>query len=86
MDTEFMLTTIDNPYSPFSQFDEWLAFDTSKGYNTCGLLARITKSSDELSEADQALAIDEAMNEIVKENILGLHIKVQADYKPRVVA
>ena len=26
-----MLTTSDNPYDPFTQFDEWYAFDERKG-------------------------------------------------------
>lgn len=69
---EHMLTTIDNPYNPFTQFDAWYVYDTDKGYNTCALLARITKSSDELSDYDQALAIELAMHEIIKENVTGL--------------
>lgn len=73
---EYMLTTTDNPYDPFTQFDGWLAYDTVSGYNTSGLLDRITITSDELSEADQSLAIQQAIDEIVSENILGIYIKV----------
>lgn len=71
-----MLTTIDNPYDPFTQFDEWFAYDASKGYHTCAYLARITKSSDELSEVDEELAIEAAINEIVELNVLGIYKKV----------
>ena len=71
-----MLTTIDNLYDPFTQFDEWYAFDEEQGYHTCGYLARIAKSSDELSEADEELAIETAINEIVELNILGIYKKV----------
>lgn len=78
----FMLTTLDNPYNPFTQFDEWDAFDKQHGYFTCAYLARITTSSDDLSEADQALAIDKAMNEIVDLNLSGNYIKVREDYIP----
>lgn len=39
--TEWMITTKDNPYDYFTQFKEWIAFDNEKGYNTCGILARI---------------------------------------------
>lgn len=74
---EFMLTTVDNPYDPFTQWDEWFAWDQSAGYNTPGMLARIAKSSDELSEADQHLAIQLAIEEIVRENVLGVWRKVQ---------
>lgn len=71
-----MVTTADNPYDPFEQFDEWNAFDTDKGYNTCSYLARIAITSDELSPEDQALAIEEAVDEIVMLNVLGIYKKV----------
>lgn len=77
--SQSMLTTIDNPYNPFTQFDEWFAFDESKGYHTCSYLARIVKSSDELSEADESLAIESAIDEIIKLNVLGIYKKVSKD-------
>jgi len=73
---EYMLTTVDNPFNPFIQFDEWYTWDRNAGYNTPSLLARVVVSSDELSEADQAHAIDVAMDEIVKENVSGMHKKI----------
>jgi len=82
---EFMLTTIDNPFNPFTHYDEWYNYDETKGYHTCAYLARVTKSSDELSEIDEALAIDIAMNEIVSFNLLGNYLKVKESYVPRVV-
>lgn len=74
--TEYMLTTVDNPFDPFTRFDEWLTFDAQAGYNTPGMLARIAKVSDETSDPDQALAIQEAINEIVEENVCGMWRKV----------
>jgi len=74
-----MLTTLDNPYNPFTQFDDWYAFDVEKGYYTCNYLARIVKTSDDLSEEDEALAIEQAINEIVSMNITGLYKKVTPD-------
>lgn len=32
--TEYMLTTLDNPFDPFTRFDEWLEYDTTLGYNS----------------------------------------------------
>lgn len=77
--TQSMLTTIDNPFDPFTQFDEWYAFDESKGYHTCSLLARITKASEELDMIDQQSAIEWAIEEIVKYNVSGMHRKVTKD-------
>ncbi len=74
---ESMLTTTDNPFDPFTQYDEWNAYDVAAGHHTSSLLARIVKSSHELSEADQSLAIELAIDEIVRENVSGVHRKVQ---------
>lgn len=35
------LTTFDNPFDPFEQFDLWYQYDTDKGYNSCAYLDRI---------------------------------------------
>ena len=71
-----MLTTIDNPYDPFTQFDEWFAFDIEKGYNTCDYLAKMTHSSSELSASDQIHAVEVAIDEIVSLNLFGIYKKV----------
>lgn len=71
-----MLTTIDNPFNPFTQFDDWYAFDEGNGYHTCAYLARITKPSHELSEVDQQIDIELAIDEIVSLNVLGIYKKV----------
>lgn len=76
---EFMLTTVDNPFNPFTQFDEWYAFDTRAGYGTVSMLDRITFNSNEISEPDQALAIHDAMDEIVAENVSGRWRKVSRE-------
>lgn len=80
--SESMLTTVDNPFDPFTQFDVWYAYDESKGYHTSAFLARIVKSSDELSETDQSIAIEDAIDEIVRENVLGIYRKVTSDSEP----
>lgn len=71
-----MITTTDNPYDPFTQFDEWYAYDVSMGYHTLAYLARIAVSSEELSESDDDKATENAIDEIIKYNILGIYRKV----------
>lgn len=65
---EHMLTTKDNPYNPVTDFDQWRAWDEAADYNTLSYVARVVKTSDELSETDQSLAIEQAYDEIVAEN------------------
>ncbi|HEY6021400.1 MAG TPA: hypothetical protein VIY48_16290 [Candidatus Paceibacterota bacterium] len=81
-----MLTTTDNPYDPFTQFDEWYAYDTASGYHSSALLARVIRTSDDLSEADQSVAIEDAIDEIVRENVSGVHRKVTSNGEPSLVA
>ena len=84
---EYMLTTVDNPYDPFTQWDEWYAWDQSAGYHTPGLLARVAMVSDDLPETDQYLAVQQAIDEIVRENVLGIFRKVkEGDVKSSVEA
>lgn len=71
-----MLTTVDNPYDPFSEFREWLAWDESNGYYTSSFLARIVQISRDTSPADQDLAIELAIDEAVMENPNGMYKKV----------
>lgn len=81
---EYMVTTIDNPFNPFTQFREWYEFDTEKGYDTCSYLSRLIKSSPFLSEKDQNLAQEQAIDSIVELNVLGIYKKVsEDDYKTK---
>ncbi len=73
---EYMVTTVDNPFNPFTEWDEWFAYDRSLGHHTPSLLARVGKVSSELSEIDQVLAINDAVEEIVELNTSGLYRKV----------
>ena len=76
MPKSVMLTTTDNPFDPKTQFDDWYAFDTQKGYNTCSYLARIAKTSEALNEKENDLEIERAINEIVMMNLNGLYKKI----------
>jgi hypothetical protein len=74
--SDSMLTTVDNPFDPFTEYDAWYSWDAAAGYHTPGLLARIVITSDELSDADQHVAVEDAIDEIVRENVLGVYKKV----------
>ena len=76
MANEVMLTTIDNPYNPFEQFDLWLLFDKEKGYNTCEYLARIVNLTNDMSEKEIEVATDRAIDEIIINDPFGIYKKV----------
>lgn len=70
------LTTVDNPYDPFKEFTDWLMYDKEKGYNSCEYLARIAKTSDQLSDEENEKEIERAINEIIFKNPLNIYKKV----------
>lgn len=74
---ECMLTTFDNPYDYFTQFDLWFLFDVEKGYNTCSLLGRIAKLSDEMSQQEENEEVERAIDEIIKYDFMNIYKKVQ---------
>lgn len=74
---KFALTTVDNPYNPFTEFIDWLMFDNEKGYCSCAYLARIAKTSDQLSDELNNIEIERAIDEIVANDFLGIYKKVR---------
>ena len=62
----YMITTEDNPYDYFKNFEEWYNYDIQKGYGTCSLLARIARTSDQLSDDENDREIERAIDEILK--------------------
>ena len=76
MAKECRLTTFDNPYDPFTQFDQWFMFDVDKGYNSSSRLARFAKTSDQLSDEENEREIERAIDEIIKFDFLNIYKKV----------
>lgn len=70
------ITTIDNPYDPFDEFESWFLFDVLKGYNTCGYLARIARTTDEFTDEENRFEIERAIDEIIENDFLGIYKKV----------
>lgn len=76
--TKVMLTTIDNPYNPFTQFTQWYLYDVHAGHNSCGYLDRIAKTSEEFTDEENAAEIERAIDEIIKNDIFNIYKKVKS--------
>lgn len=76
---ELMLTTVDNPFHPYDEFDDWLMFDTSNKYFTLNYLARIANTSHEQSDDEYNAEVDRAIREICRLNLSGMHRMVTDD-------
>lgn len=75
----YVLTTADNPWNPGTHFKEWYAFDVSHGYNTLSYLARIANTSEELTDEENEILIDNAIDEIISLNLTGNYRRVKID-------
>ena len=74
-----MLTTFDNPYDPFKQFDSWLMYDNDRGYNSCSRLGRIARTSDQLSDEENEEEIERAIDEIIKYDFMNIYKKIKQE-------
>lgn len=74
--TETWITTTDNPFDFFTQFDDWYLFDESNGYHTCSYVARVAKTSKDLSDSDNEDIISRAIDEILSFNLTGNYKKI----------
>lgn len=74
-----MLTTIDNPFDPFEEFELWSQFDNANDYFCCNYLARIAKTSDSFTEQQNAEEIERAIDEIIVINPLKIYKKVSRE-------
>jgi hypothetical protein len=73
MTMQTMLTTKDNPFNVFTEYDQWVQFDQQQGYYTPQYLARISNVDDSLSDAEIEYEIDRAITEILEYDILGIY-------------
>lgn len=80
--TEFMLTTFDNPFNPFDDFESWWKNDILLGHDCCGLLARTANISSVASDEVNESYVRAAMDQIVKDEPTTYRKVSRADYEP----
>lgn len=65
-----MVTTTDNPFNYFKQFEQWKEYDQKiAGYYTLSYIARIAMLSNELSESEMNSAVESAVDEIIEKDL-----------------
>ena len=73
---DYMLTTVDNPYNPFTDFNLWQLFDKEQGYDTCEYMARLVNLSDDMTQKEIDEETDRAIDTIISNDIFGIYKKV----------
>lgn len=85
--TYYALTTIDNPYDPFVQFDAWYRYDLNRELthkdemyvNCCSILDRFANTSDGMSDYENSKEIEKAIDSIIKTDPLNVYVKVKRE-------
>ena len=62
----YKLTTIDNPFHPVDERDEWERYDLDHGYGTDAYLARVSGFSDYATEAENRRAENAAIDDVIR--------------------
>ena len=63
---DVFITTKDNPFDYFKQFNQWLNFDRQKGYYTLEYVARLARLAPDLSEEQERLEMEDTFNRIIE--------------------
>ena len=72
----FALSTKDNPFNPFTEFEKWYAFDHSHGYNSSEYLARLAHTSPYEPPEQTQSEIEAAIDDIIRLDPLKIYTKV----------
>lgn len=70
------LTTIDNPWNPFTNFRDWYNYDESHDYGSCSIVDRLSHTTDDMTLVEEAKEIERAILSFVEADPTGLYIAV----------
>ena len=75
MSYESKITTFDNPFDPFEQFEDWRRFDEEKGYNSCSRIARLAEFSDDMTQKEIDEETERAIDTLIEIDFLNIYEK-----------
>lgn len=73
-----MVTTIDNPYDPRTDFLAWNNWDIDHGYHTTAYLARVLADTDDFPQEYNNRLVEQAIDEMILVHDGGLYKKLDA--------
>lgn len=74
---QVQITTIDNPFDPFDDFDNWFYYDIEKGYYTCSKLARLAEDREDLSSYEEEQEFERIIDRLIEIDPLKIYKKVE---------
>jgi len=86
MSVEYMLTTIDNPFNPFVNFDEWYGYDITQGHHTSEYIARLMVDSQLMTDEERTEEYDSAIQWILDNDVLGEYVRITKDNADSIIS
>lgn len=74
--TMYALSTKDNPFNPFDDYDKWFAFDHANGYNSSEYLARLAYTTGYETPKQANEEIEQVIDDIIRLDPRNIYIKV----------
>lgn len=74
---EVWLTTLDNPYDPFENFEVWNRFDEDHGYFTRNRICRVLNGDIEFDDERYQQFLEDAIDTLLDFNLFGNWKKVE---------
>ena len=60
-----MMSSIDNPFNPFEDFESWHLYEQEKGFDPCSIVARLANLSDDMSEEEIDLETERVIDRFI---------------------
>lgn len=71
-----LVSTTDNPYNPWTQYELWSKMDASLGYHTPQYVARLYHLADPEQQYQEDWMREQVHQDIVEQNITGTYVLV----------
>jgi len=72
-----MVTTVDNPYDPRTDFLAWNTWDIDHGYHTTAYLARVLAETDDFPQEYNDRLVEQVIDEMIVIHADGLYKKLE---------
>lgn len=82
---EYAVTTMDNPWNPFTYPNEWLDWDRHYGWTTNEWLAKYALTSSSLDDETNERIATDGINDFLALNPFGIHYKVYKDEADKLI-
>lgn len=82
---EYAVTTMDNPWNPFTYPDEWADWDEEYGYTTNQWLALYALTSSSLDDETNEHLVTDGINDFLAINPFGIHYKVYKEEADKLI-